>query len=197
MVYFPIEGVEEMRKMAVEKLTYTVAQFQEFESLPENADRILELIDVEIVEKMPSFTPSRIASRIGRFLGNFADEHQLGYVTGEAGGYVMSEGNVFNPDVGYISKERLPEAPEREAPVPPDLAVEVKSPSDSKRAMRRKAEKYLASGTRLVWLVFPDEQLVEVYVADKDVQTVGIDGVLEGGDVLPGFTLKVSDIFAG
>jgi Uma2 family endonuclease len=197
MVYFPIEGVEEMRKMAVEKLTYTVAQFQEFESLPENADRILELIDGEIVEKMPSFTPSRIAAQIIFLLKLYLSQNPIGYVTGEAGGYVMSEGNVFNPDVGYISKERLPEAPEREAPVPPDLAVEVKSPSDLKRAMRRKAEKYLASGTRLVWLVFPDEQLVEVYVADKDVQTVGIDGVLEGGDVLPGFTLKVSDIFAG
>jgi Uma2 family endonuclease len=46
-------------------------------------------------------------------------------------------------------------------------------------------------------LVFPVEQLVEVYVPDKDVELVGIDGTLDGGDVLPGFTLKVSDIFAG
>ena len=182
--------------MVVEKLTYTVAQFQEFESLPENADRILELIDGEIVEKMPSFTPSRIAIRISYFLLQFTLSNGIGYVTGEAGGYVMAEGNVFNPDVGYISKARLPEEPDREVPIPPDLAVEVKSPTDSKRSMRRKAEKYLASGTRLVWLVFPDEQTVEVYLADKDVQTVGIDGVLDGGEVLPGFTFKVSDIFA-
>jgi Uma2 family endonuclease len=186
-----------MREMAVEKLTYIVAQFQEFESLPENADRILELIDGEIVAKMPSFTPSRVAAQIIFLLKLYLSQNPVGYVTGEAGGYVMSEGNVFNPEAAYISKVRLPEAPEREAPIPPDLAVEVKSPSDSKRAMRRKAEKYLASGTRLVWLVFPDEQLVEVYVPDKDVQTVGIDGVLDGGEVLPGFTLKVSDIFAG
>ena len=182
--------------MAAEKVTYTVDEFQEIESLPENAERILELIDGEIVEKMPSFTPSRIASRIGRFIGNFADERNIGYVTGEAGGYLMAEGNVFNPDVGYISKARLPEEPEREVPIPPDMAVEVKSPTDSKRAMRRKAEKYLASGTRLVWLVFPDEQAVEIYTPDSDVQLFGIEDVLNGGDVLPGFTLKVSDIFA-
>jgi hypothetical protein len=63
--------------------------------------------------------------------------------------------------------------PEREAPVPPDFAVEVKSPTDSKRELRRKAEKYMTYGTRLVWLVFPDEQVIEVYLADQDVRTLG------------------------
>jgi Uma2 family endonuclease len=75
------------------------------------------------------------------------------------------------------------------------MAVEVKSPTDSKRAMRRKAEKYLAAGTRLVWLVFPDEQNVEVYVADEDVETVGVDGVLDGKNILPTFRLTVRDLF--
>jgi Uma2 family endonuclease len=181
--------------LAVHRKLYSVQEFWDIENQPENADRILELIEGEIVEKMPSFTPSRIASRINRVVGNFVDKRHLGYVTGEAGGYVISPGNVFNPDVGYISKERLPEVPEREAPVPPDLAVEVKSPTDSKRAMRRKAEKYLSAGTRLVWLVFPEQQLVEVYTPDEDVQVVGIDGTLDGGDVLPGFRLPVREIF--
>lgn len=135
--------------MAVEKLTYTVAQFQEFESLRENVDRILELIDGEIVEKMPSFTPSRIASRIARFLGNFADEHQLGYVTGEAGGYVMSEGNVFNPDVGYISKERLPEKPEREAPVPPESGRRGQIPNRLKACHATKGGKISCFGDKV------------------------------------------------
>jgi Uma2 family endonuclease len=75
------------------------------------------------------------------------------------------------------------------------MAVEVKSPTDSKREMRRKAEKYLAYGTRLVWLVFPDEQTVEVYVPDEDVKMVGIEGILDGVNVLPGFALAVKDIF--
>lgn len=181
--------------MVLRNATMTVTEFQRFQDMPENTGRILELIEGEIVEKIPSFIPSKIGMRIGRLVGNFVDDRDLGYVTGEAGGYILSDEDTFNPDVGYISKARLPEEPAREAPVAPDLAVEVKSPTDRKRNMRRKAERYLLLGTRMVWLVFPDEQEVEVYVPDKDVQTIGIDGILDGGDILPGFQLAVRDIF--
>ncbi len=183
--------------MDIQHRTITLEEYHAICDLPENADKILELIDGEIVEKMPSFSPSKTSMRIGRFIGNFVDDKDLGYVTGEAGGYVMPvSGNVYNPDVGYISKARLSEEPEREAPLPPDLAVEVKSPTDSKRAMRRKAEKYLENGTQIVWLVFPDEREIEVYsLSDEDVRTVGIDGILDGASVLPGFTLPVANIF--
>ena len=181
--------------MVVQSKTYTVPEFQALEARPENASRILELVDGEIIEKMPSFTPSRIAAWISFYISQYILQNHSGYVTGEAGGYIMSAGNVFNPDVGYISKERLPQEPEREAPVPPDLAVEVKSPTDSKRKLRQKAEKYLASGTRLVWLVFPDEGVVEVYEPESDVRTVSGAEVLDGGRVLPGLTITVKQIF--
>jgi len=177
-----------------QKLTYE--EYQAFCDRPENASRIFELIDGEVVEKMPSFKPSRIGSRINGFIFIYLTQKETGYLTGADGGYKMPNGDVFNSDVGYISKERLPEEPAREVPVPPDLAVEVKSPTDRKRAMRTKAEKYIAGGTKLVWLVFPEEQLIEVYTPDEDVLPVGVDGALDGGTVLPGFTLKVSDIFA-
>lgn len=182
--------------MVIEQKKVSYDEYEAFVSRPENADKIFELIDGEIVEKMPSFTPSRIGSRINHLISSYLDEHDIGYVTGEAGGYKMSAENTFNPDVGYISKARLPEEPDREAPVPPDFAVEVKSPTDRKREMRRKAEKYLEYGTRLVWLVFPEEQQVEVYsLLEEDVITVDMSGVLDGKDVLPGFTLAVKDIF--
>ncbi len=80
-------------------------------------------------------------------------------------------------------------------PIPPDLAVEIKSPTDSKRDMRKKAEKYIAFGTTLVWLVFPDEQIIEVYEGKEDVKTLGLEDIVTGGSVLPGFELAVSDIF--
>ena len=181
--------------MLLAKKTYSLDEYRRFQDLPENKQRILELIDGEIVEKVPSFIPSRIAMRIGRFMDTFVDEGDLGYVTAADGGYIMSDDDTFNPDVGYISKLRLPEMPAREAPVLPDLAVEVKSPTDAKREMRIKAEKYIAYGTRMVWLVFPDEQEVEVYLPGEDVKTVKLDGVLDGGAVLPGFILAVQDIF--
>jgi len=182
--------------MVIQTKKYTVAEFQEIEALPENADKTLELIAGEIVEKVASFTPSKISSRIIYHFTGYLIERPIGYVTGEAGGYIMSGEDTYNPDVGYISKERLPEEPPREAPVPPDLAVEVKSPTDSKRKMRLKAEKYLAYGTNIVWLIFPKERMVEVYKSgEEDVENIGIDGTLDGGDILPGFTLKVRDIF--
>lgn len=181
--------------MVIQKKTYSHADYVKFQNLPENAGRIFELIDGEIVEKMPNFTPSNIAAIIIYYLQAHNLQHSLGYITGADGGYILSDEDTFNPDAAYISKAHLPERPNREVIGPPDLAVEVKSPTDSKRELRKKAEKYLAYGTRLVWLVFPDEQQVEVYVPDEDVTTVGIDGVLDGRDVLPGFTLNVSDIF--
>jgi Uma2 family endonuclease len=182
--------------MVVEKTrTYTIAEYQQIQDLPENKDRLLELIEGEIVEKMPGFIPSKIGLRIGRLIANHVDQHDLGYITGADGGYIMSDDTTFIPDVGFISKARLPEEPAREVLVPPDLAVEVKSPTDSKRELRKKAEKYIAFGTKIVWLVFPDEQVVEVYEGSEDVKTFGVGETLSGGAVLPGFELPVSEIF--
>lgn len=91
----------------------------------------------------------------------------------------------------------MPERPPREAPVPPDLAVEVRSPTDRVRTLRVKAERYLELGTALVWLVFPEDQTVEVYTADSDVQVFRVGDVLTGGALLPGFTLPVQAVFEG
>lgn len=177
------------------KTRYTLAEFHTFANDPDNADKLYELIDGEIVEKMGSFTPSQIAATISMFINLWARETRLGYVTGADGSYTISDENEFIPDVAYISKERMPERPPREAPIPPDLAVEVKSPNDRLRAMRRKAETYLERGTKLVWLVFPDTQTVEVYAMDADVVEYKVGDTLTGGEVLPGFTLAVEDIF--
>jgi Uma2 family endonuclease len=171
----------------------TLESFRAFCQQPENRDRLFELIDGDIVEKMASFTPSRIALRIGRLLGSTADRH--GYLTGADGGYILSPGTVVMPDVGYISRARLTALPEREVNGPPDLAVEVKSPTDRKRDLRRKAELYLQHGTRIVWLVFPDDQAVEVYAGEADAVTVTIDGALDGGEVLPGLSILLRELF--
>ncbi len=181
--------------MSVQEKRYTLQDLHEIESRPENADRIFELIDGEIIEKVPSFKPSMIAATLIVTIQPFVKQHQLGFVTGADGGYIMNdEGNVFDPDVGFISKLRMPQMPEREALVPPDFAIEVKSPTDRKRDMRLKAEKYLRFGTTMVWLVFPDEQQVEVYVRDQDVQTLGVDDEVDQYEVIPGISLAVRDV---
>jgi Uma2 family endonuclease len=179
--------------MVVCERPITLDKFHAHCELPQNRDRLFELINGELVEKKSGFTPATIAVRIGRFISNFANE--VGYVTGADGSYILAPHYEFMPDVGYISKIRLPQAPACEVQGPPDLAVEVKSPTEGKRALRQKAEDYLRFGTKMVWLIFPDEGRVEVYVADADVREFGLDDTLDGGDVLPGFTLPVKAIF--
>lgn len=185
-----------VREQPETKTRYTLAAFHAFVDQPENADRHFELIDGEIIEKVGSFIPSEIAITVATFIKLYLREHRIGYVTGADGSYALSEENEFIPDVAYISKERMPEKPKREATVAPDLAVEVKSPNDRVRALRRKAERYLELGTKIVWLIFPESKTVEVYsVSEEDVQTFKIGDTLTGGDVLPDFTLAVKDIF--
>lgn len=181
--------------MVIKEQRYTIDEFHAYVEKPENRDRLFELINGEIVEKMASFTPSRIAARISHKISSYLDQNDIGYVTGADGSYILSPEHEFMPDVGYISKERLPQEPEREVQGAPDLAVEVKSPTDSKRGLRQKAEDYLRFGTKLVWLVFPEEKRIEVYEPDQDVLEFGIDDTLDGGDVLPDFKLAVRDIF--
>jgi Uma2 family endonuclease len=187
--------------MPIQEKLYTVEELWEIANRPENADKRLELIDGVIVEKdagngiegmesgmSPSFVPSQIAMKIGHLILSYLDAHDIGYVTGSDGGYILSENTKLIPDVGYINKERLREIPSRDVPMPPDLAVEVVSPTDSIRDVQRKALKYLMYGTRMVWVVYPEDQTVDVYRPAQDgqamIQTLDTNGLLAGDDVL-------------
>ncbi len=170
-------------------------EFYAIANLPENAEKILELVDGEIVEKMVSYVPSVIAINIATELKLFVRGTALGTITGVDGCYDMPNGDMLCPDVAFIVKARLTEVPTREAPVPPYLAVEIKSPTDTYIGTRQKTEKYLAMGVRLVWLVFPEKQFVEVYAPGQDSDMLGINDELSGGAVLPGFKLNVRDVF--
>jgi Uma2 family endonuclease len=147
-----------------------------------------------VIEVVSNNYSSEIAMLIGAMLLVFVRENDLGRVTGADGGYVVS-GDRYIPDVAFISKERQPE-PSHAAynPNPPDLAVEVLSPTDAPEVVRIKIVNYLHAGVT-VWLVNPDKRQVEIYVPGQMADTVGIDDTLDGGDVLPGFRLAVKDIF--
>ncbi|MHB8626145.1 MAG: Uma2 family endonuclease [Aggregatilineales bacterium] len=186
----------EMAKLP-EKGTHTLAEYREWCDRPENVDRMFELIDGEIIEKeVGSYVPSWVAGQIFLAIGIYLRQNPIGRLTGADGTYEMSDKNALIPDLAFTLKVRLPEHPIRSATIPPDLTVEVKSPSDRYRALRRKAERYLELGTKMVWLVFPEKQLIEVYTTDADVETIDSNGIVTGGDLLPGFTLSVRDIFA-
>lgn len=174
----------------------TIDEYHRLTEQPEYRDRIFELIDGELVEKMPSIESARIAARIIHLLLRLLFDSNRGTVTAPDGGYIMRDHNILIPDVGFISKERLPVIPERgEAPISPDLAVEVMSSTDRKRDLRVKATRYLANGVRLVWLVFPAERVIEVYPIDGDVIALSDADTLTGGDVLPDFSVPVNAVF--
>ncbi len=182
--------------MALREKLYTAEEFFEIASLPENDNKRLELDDGEIVEMADSSAINTVtAMRIGYFLNDFVIPRNLGYITGADGGFKLGERRVRQPDVGFISKERMPKLPKRIG-IAPDLAVEIVSPDED---IFKKAREYLHAGTRMVWAVYTDEKTVHVMRLNDDSglfsTPFGIDGILDGGDVLLGFTLAVKDIF--
>jgi Uma2 family endonuclease len=187
--------------MAVQEKLITAEEFWEIAQLPENADKRLELIDGAIHDMPPSSKLNTIlAVWIAHLLISYVVANYLGYVTGADGGYQLGPHDVRLPDVGFIAKARAAGLSGTVFPVAPDLAVEVISPSETSRAVLDKARAYLQAGTRSVWAVYPEDQVVDVYRLADDgglhVQTVGKEGTLDGADALPGFTLAVSDVFA-
>ena len=180
--------------MAVGAHLYTVEAFEALADSPQNVDRLLELVNGEIVEKMPTEDHGVITINISTPLATFAHSRKLGRVAVEV--RYRRPGDEYNariPDISFSSAKR-PIVKEGSVPELPDLAVEVQSPRQSLKELREKAHYFLANGTRLFWLVIPAKQLVEVYTADEEL-VLNIDDTLSGGVVLPEFTLAVRDIF--
>jgi Uma2 family endonuclease len=181
--------------MASPSKTMTVAEFDIYALLPENAERVLEFIGGEIFDVVSNNYSSQIAGELLFQLKLFLKTNQIGgYVTGADGGYMVSSER-YIPDVGYISAKRQSK-PSQEAynPLAPDLAVEVISPNDNERKLSLKIANYLAAGT-VVWVVRPEDKEVEVFAPNQPVKVLGEKETLEAGRVLEGFRLAVKDIF--
>jgi Uma2 family endonuclease len=102
------------------------------------------------------------------------------------------------PDVGFYAAAREPMVdPDRPYPFAPDLAVEITSPKQYRPAMAAKVLRYLSGGTGLVWVVWPGRKQVDVWrLGDAEPSTIlGIDDVLLGDPVVPGFAYRVADLF--
>jgi len=178
----------------------SIDEFWAFVNLPENANRRFELIEGEIIEMAPSSKiNSFIASLINHFLMSYALANKSGYITTADGGYKIDR-SVLQPDVGYISKARSGGLQGNFYDNAPDLAVEVVSvKSEKEEDAFRKATRYLSNGTRMVWVVYHGDKTVYVCLPKADggmtVDIFDSTMTLNGGDVLPDFSLPVADIF--
>jgi Uma2 family endonuclease len=174
------------------------AKVEDVVEIERREDRLFELVDGVLVEKIMGFSESRIANLIGTALQNFVAKGDLGVVTGSDGMIQLLEDQVRMPDVAFASWDRFPdgEIPNEAAPeIAPDLAVEVLSPGNTLAEMTRKLREYFSAGVRLVWFVDPKTKTVTVYTSPLRSRTIAVDGTLDGGKVLPGFELRIADLF--
>jgi Uma2 family endonuclease len=145
-----------------------------------------------------------IGRRLAGRLGDFVEDHDLGAVSGADGVYKFPGAETgLLPDAGFINAAHRALVPDINKPVPfaPDLAAEIASPSQRPADMAAKAQLYLRGGTRLVWVVWPEQQAVDVWRPDdlrpdanamRPSATLGAGDTLDGEDVVPGFSAALA-----
>lgn len=164
-----------------------------------------ELVRGDLIMMSPaSPVQGRYAARLGSALQSYVEDHNLGEVyTAEPGFILQPETEtepdpvVRAPDVAFVRTERIPPADQQAGfwPLAPDLAVEVISPSETAKSIQQKVEDYLAAGTRMIWLVYPDSKIVVEYQPRAQIRQYGIEDSLAGGEVLPGFAYALGRLF--
>jgi Uma2 family endonuclease len=165
----------------------------------DHKDQLCELIDGTLVRKAVGFYESYIALQIAMLLSQFVTERNLGIVAGEAGMLQIFPDEVRIPDVSFISQERLSKSgfPDEAAPhVAPDLAVEVISRGNTRQEMDQKLKEYFEAGAKAVWYVSPKSRQVIAYTSPDSFTELNESDTLDGGKVLPGFTLELKSLFS-
>jgi Uma2 family endonuclease len=171
---------------------------EEFEALGEDAP--YELIRGDLYEMAPTkFVHMAVAGVFSTKLGVYGAQTLPGRVlVGEGGFYLeMSPDSLIAPDVAFIRAERwsLQKDQQDWGRVPPDVAVEVKSPTNTRKEIARKVEVYLGSGVALVLVADTDRKTISAHTKDGRVRVYRVGEDLDVGDVLPGFRVPVSEFF--
>jgi len=173
---------------------------EEFFELPEPPDGSRqELVNGKVITlPAPSFEHGRVQANLAGLLWQFARTTKLGTAITESGVITRRKrDSVRGPDVSFYSKKRAPLGRRvwKYNDQPPDLCVEVTSPSNTRKELRDKIREYFKAGVRMVWIVDPEDRSVTILTSSKEGRTLYEDSELDGGDILPGFTCKVSELF--
>jgi Uma2 family endonuclease len=166
--------------------------------IEDREDRLCELEDGILVEKPMGWYESILALLVARKIGNYLDDHDLGQVLGADGSLKILPRMVKIPDVSFVSWARFPKERLGRRPIPeliPDLVVEVLSDTNTKTEMAMKLDRYFKAGVTLVWYIDPESRSAMVFVGPSEFVHVAPDGELNGGEVLPGFTLSLTWLF--
>ena len=141
----------------------------------------------------PSWEHATISSNVSWYLQRHVRENRLGRVVSE-GGFRVGE-RVLKPDVAFLSTAQLPEEGRHPSPAPPELAVEVISPTDTLWKVLEKAQAYMEAGTQMVWVVESVMQTVTVYRPNQAVKHLSRGDTVTGENVVEGFSSQVADFF--
>ena len=155
-----------------------------------------EYVEGELIPKMPtSLNHGKIISKLLLRLLPHVYENELGDVYPADTGFRVGE-RLLVPDIAFVSAARIPDDMDKASPIPPDLAVEVVSPTDVLSRLVEKAFAYLEAGTQLVWVVEPKSKMVLVYRSETDIKLLTRNDTLTGEDVVEGFSCSVVELFA-
>ncbi|MEM6313674.1 MAG: Uma2 family endonuclease [Planctomycetota bacterium] len=169
--------------------------------LDNHFDILAELVHGTLVRKTMGYREGLIEVLITTILTNYVRPKKLGVVAGSAGMLKMATGNVRIPDVSFVRREDLPNGQVPSEPVPLlrlSLAVEVLSQANTDDEMATKINEYFESGSELIWLVNPADRTVRIYDAPdapNRFRQITATDTLDGGNVLPGFEVKVAELF--
>ncbi len=126
-------------------------------------------------------------------------QYKLGEVFDSSTGFKLANGATRSPDVSWIAIERWNSLSDKQkrgfAPIDPDFAIELMSPTDNLSETRQKMMEYVICGVKLGWLINPDQKEVEIYRSGRDKEILTNPNSLSGEDILPGLNVDLSDIF--
>ena len=173
---------------------------EELWEMPDVPGKGFELVNGEIVEVSPAGgVHTKIMFRLAQRLDAFVSQHDLGEVMPEGLGFVLRRDPdlVREPDVSFIAAASVPAEglPTGYWEGAPTLAVEVVSPHDRVVEIDERVQDYLEAGTKQVWVLRPNRRAVSIYRPHADTRELGPDAMLDGADILPGFTVRVGDLF--
>lgn len=176
-------------------MSLTIKDLEKFQA--EHPDHRLELVDGGIVVMSPSgYESEEVATGFAAHLWNWVQPQKLGRVTGSSAGFTLPNADLRAPDISFVRAERLRRSPRSFAELAPDLMVEVRSPSDSVKALRKKIDDFLTLGTQVGILIDPVAHLVEIYRLGRDVEILRDGDMLTLPDLLPGWEVPVIELWA-
>jgi Uma2 family endonuclease len=196
------EVVHDLGDIPLERIRFPVGSATEddvIRLLDGDEKHVCELIDGVLVEKDMGVRESIIGVRCSRYIDAYLEDHDRGIVFGADGPVRLRRGRIRFPDTGFVAWERILDDDYLEQAIldaVPNLAIEVISKGNTPREMELKLHDYFRAGVQLVWYIYPKTQSALVYTSPTVKKEIPRDGSLDGGKVLPGFSLPLKKLFA-